>query len=196
MTDHDEAYRKITGHKITLPSQVQGWHLLKRAALTREQRQMVTLKAPTLEKPNVIEALFLLYGQDYKAGGWSPDRRPQARWKGRGYAAFDEEPNESNWDEAYYEDEWYEAEEPYVPDYEDAAFDDEAIYYGGEDEFNDDYDGYDEDAASMAEAYDSAYATYMDARQRFQQLKLARLDRRSNRCCIILYLSNRSRKRS
>ena len=26
----------------------------------------------------------------------------------------------------------------------------------------------------MAEAYDSAYATYMDARQRFQQLKLAR----------------------
>ena len=74
----------------------------------------------------------------------------------------------------YYEDEWYEAEEPYVPDYEDAAFDDEAIYYGGEDEFNEDYDGYEEDAASMAEAYDSAYATYMDARQRFQQLKLAR----------------------
>ena len=61
VTDHDEAYRKITGHKITLPSQVQGWHLLKRAGLTREQRQMVTLKAPTLEKPNVIEALFLLY---------------------------------------------------------------------------------------------------------------------------------------
>ena len=174
VTDHDEAYRKITGHKITLPSQVQGWHLLKRAGLTREQRQMVTLKAPTLEKANVIEALFLLYGQDYKAGGRSPDRRPQARWKGRGYAAFDEEPNESTWDDAYYEDEWYEAEEPYVPDYEDAAFDDEAIYYGGEDEFNDDYDGYDEDAASMAEAYDSAYATYMDARQRFQQLKLAR----------------------
>ena len=120
VTDHDEAYRKITGHKITLPSQV-----------------------------------------------WSP-------WKGRGYAAFDEEPLESNWGEAYYEYEWYEAEEPYVPDYEDAAFDDEAIYYGGEDEFNDDYDGYGEDATSMAEAYDSAYATYMDARQRFQQLKLAR----------------------
>ena len=157
---------------------------------------MVTLKAPTLEKANMIEALFLLYGQDCKAGGWSPDRRPQARWRGRGYVAFDEEPIESNWDEAYYEDEWYEAEEPYVPDYEDAAFDDEAIYYGGEDELNDDYDGYEEDAASMAEAYDSAYATYMDARQRFQQLKLARLDRRSNRCCIILYLSNRSRKRS
>ena len=83
VTDHDEAYRKITGHKITLPSQVQGWHLLKRASLTREQRQMVTLKAPTLEKPSVVEALFLLYGQDYKAGGWSntTDRRPQ-RWKG------------------------------------------------------------------------------------------------------------------
>ena len=72
--DHDEAYRKLTGHKIMLPNQVQGWHLLKRAGLTREQRQMVTLKAPTLEKANVVEALFLLYGQDYKAGGWNSER--------------------------------------------------------------------------------------------------------------------------
>ena len=71
VTDHDEAYRKLTGHKINLPNQVQGWHLLKRAGLTREQRQTVTL---TLDKANVVEALFLLYGQDYKAGGWNSDR--------------------------------------------------------------------------------------------------------------------------
>ena len=31
-----------------------------------------------------------------------------------------------------------------------------------------------DDPSQMAEAYDSAYATYVDARQRFNQLKLAR----------------------
>ena len=176
VTDHDEAYRKLTGHKINLPNQVQGWHLLKRAGLTREQRQMVTLKAPTLEKANVIEALYLLYGQDYKAGGWhtdrNHDRRPQ-KWKGRGYAAFDDD-HDGQWDEAYYEDDWAEADDTYSPDYEDTAFDEDAVYYGYDDEPPEEHEGFDEDASSMAEAYDSAYATYMDARQRFQQLKLAR----------------------
>ena len=167
VTDHDEAYRKITGHKITLPSQVQGWHLLKRASLTREQRQMVTLKAPTLEKPSVVEALFLLYGQDYKAGGWSNsnDRRPQ-RWKGRGYAAYDEESHDPTWEEAYYEEDWYENEEPYVPEYEETAFDEDAAYFGDDDP-NDDLEGFEDDPSQLAEAYDSAYATYVDARQRF-----------------------------
>ena len=82
---------------------------------------MVTLKAPTLEKQNVIEALYLLYGQDYKAGGWNHDRdRKLSRWKGRGYAAFDEDdgqwPVEASWNDegAYYEaDEW--AVDDYMP---------------------------------------------------------------------------------
>ena len=106
-------------------------HLLRRAGLTREQRQMV--KAPTVEKRNVIEALYLLYGQDYKAGGWNHERdRKLSRWKGRGYAAFDEDdgqwPVEASWNDegAYYEaDEW--AVEDYMPDEED-AFDYDAGY--------------------------------------------------------------------
>ena len=84
VTEYDTAYRKLMSHNVSLPGQVQGWHLLRRAGLTREQRQIVTLKAPTLEKQNVIEALYLLYGQDYKAGGWNHDRdRELSRWKGR-----------------------------------------------------------------------------------------------------------------
>ena len=167
VTDHDEATER--SHKITLPSQVQGWHLLKRANLTREQRQMVT----TLEKPSVVEALFLLYGQDYKAGGWSNvnDRRPQ-RWKGRGYAAFDDDAQDPNWEEAYYEEDWYENDEPYLPEYEETAFDEDAVYFGGDEDPNDDLDGFEDDPAQMAEAFDSAYATYVDAPQRFNQLKL------------------------
>ena len=83
VTQYDTSYRKLMSHNISLPGQVQGWHLLRRAGLSREQRQMVTLKAPTLDKQGVIEALYLLYGQDYKAGGWNHERdRKLSRWKG------------------------------------------------------------------------------------------------------------------
>ena len=68
VTEYDTSYRKLMSHNVSLPGQVQGWHLLRRAALTKEQRQMVTLKAPTLDKQAVIDALYLLFGQDYKVG--------------------------------------------------------------------------------------------------------------------------------
>ena len=178
VTEYDTAYRKLVSHNVSLPGQVQGWHLLRRAGLTREQRQMVTLKAPTLEKQNVIEALYLLYGQDYKAGGWNHDRdRKLSRWKGRGYAAFDEDdgqwPVEASWNDegAYYEaDEW--AVDDYMPEEED-AFDYDAGYYGEEEPY-DEYGEPTDEPHELAEQYDHAYATYLDARQRFQQLKLAR----------------------
>ena len=38
VTDHDTAYRRLTAHNVTLPVQVQGWHLLRRAALSKKQR--------------------------------------------------------------------------------------------------------------------------------------------------------------
>ena len=55
VTEYDTSYRKLMSHNVSLPGQVQGWHLLRRAALTKEQRQMVTLKAPTLDKQAVID---------------------------------------------------------------------------------------------------------------------------------------------
>ena len=85
-TQHDELYNRLADHKVTLPGQVQGWHLLRRAGLTREQRQLVLTQAPTLEKNKVQETLFLVLGQDYKTvAGHSKGGH---RGKGRGYAAF------------------------------------------------------------------------------------------------------------
>ena len=178
VTEFDTSYRKLMAHNVSLPGQVQGWHLLRRAALTKEQRQMVTLKAPTLEKQAVIDALYLLFGQDYKAGGWNSDRdRKFARWKGRGYAAYEDDdyawPTDTAWpdESVYYEaDEW--GPDDYNPD-EDESFDYDAIYYG-EEEPTEDHGESTEDPYELAEQYDHAYATYLDARQRFQQLKLAR----------------------
>ena len=34
VNDHEEAYRKLLAHKVSLPDAVQGWHLLRRASLT------------------------------------------------------------------------------------------------------------------------------------------------------------------
>lgn len=67
VTEHDELYRRLEEHKVTLPNPVQGWHLLRRAGLTREQRQLVTTQAPGLEKAKVQEALFLIMGQDHRS---------------------------------------------------------------------------------------------------------------------------------
>lgn len=67
VSDHDECHRKLEKHNVSLPDAVQGWHLLRKANLTKEQRQLVTLRAPKMERQKVIEALYLLLGQDYKA---------------------------------------------------------------------------------------------------------------------------------
>ena len=77
--------------------------------MVREQRQMVTLKAPGLEKNDVIEALYLLLGQDYKGGDWNADRnrRFQSSWRSqKAYAADDYVPEEEDddiWEYGYYE---------------------------------------------------------------------------------------------
>ena len=34
-TEHDHLYNKLAEHDVTLPNKVQGWHLLRRAGLTR-----------------------------------------------------------------------------------------------------------------------------------------------------------------
>ena len=49
VTDHDDQLKKLERHGIQLPAEVQGWHLLRKCNLTKEQRQMITLKAPTLD---------------------------------------------------------------------------------------------------------------------------------------------------
>ena len=182
VTEHEEAYRKLQQHKVELPQSVQGWHLLGRASLTREQRQMITLKAPSLEKQAVIEAMYLILGQDYKGGGWNVERNKrfhQPSWRSqRAYAAEDHEYDDDEyWDDAGYfeaDDQW---PEEYSTDlaYDDPEeFDQDAGYFGDEPwPENTADEAYNPQA--LAEAYDQAFASYTDARKRFiQELKMAR----------------------
>ena len=101
---------------------------------------MVTLKAPSLERKDVIEALYLLLGQDFKGGTWPMDRKRfgYAPWRNnRAYMAEDYD-DEEPWESGYYEGDWI--EEPTYASYEDydhepeepEEFENEAGYYGDE----------------------------------------------------------------
>ena len=101
-TEHDHLYNKLADHDVTLPGKVQGWHLLRKAGLSREQRQLVTAQAPTMERTTVQEAMFLILGQDHKtvSGGGQHQHHRGFRGKGRAYAAHDDDnydPEEDDW---------------------------------------------------------------------------------------------------
>ena len=174
-TEHEELIKRLDRHKVTLPSTVQGWLILRRAGLSKEQRQLVTTQAPQLEKKKVIETLYLLFGQDFKEmhGRPNDDRRWHRGGKGRGYAAHDEEAEEG-WDEGDYDEsvyygggeDWGEMLEDDTGFYDDDDFDSGAAYYQ-EDELENPI------PFDVAD-YDEAFAAYTDARRRFNELKLAR----------------------
>ena len=163
---------------MTLPNAVQGWHMLRRSNLTKDQRQLVLTQAPGLEKVKIQEALFLLFGQDYRAGLSTMDRRwkGKSKGKGRGYVVADED-DSSPWhgddggdfEEGYYETEFFDASEFDTEHYDD--FDTEAIYYQEE---SHDPEMSQEDLHYNIEEYDEAFAAYVDARRRFNDIKLSR----------------------
>ncbi|CAE7831349.1 unnamed protein product, partial [Symbiodinium microadriaticum] len=179
-SDHREAARELERHDVKLPDPVGGWLLLRRAALTAEQRQLVMSQVDNkkLSVNTVEQALFYLFGQDYRSGRTDP--RPSG--KGRGthphrwssyrthsptYPAEDEEPyydyyepdhQEDSHEAQYYEDEPdpYEEEDPEATD-------------------PDPYDGnYVADEEEADEVVEEAYAAYLDARRRFAEVRAGR----------------------
>ena len=175
-TEHEELIKRLDKHKVTLPTTVQGWLLLRRAGLSKEQRQLVTTQAPQLEKRKVQETLYLLFGQDYKEMAVRPhdDRRWPRHGKGRGYAAHEDDVDDGGWEDEEYEetgfyggDDWGDIlEDDASPNYEADDFDAGAAYYQEEES---------EDPVPFDVAdYDEAFAVYTDARRRFNELKLAR----------------------
>ena len=175
VTEHEEKLRKFTEHGIKLPDQIQGWRLLRRANLTKEQNQFVLTQAPKLEKLRVQEALFVILGQDYKSAV-SHDRRPFANnrfQRGKAFAAHDHETFD---DLDIYEDGYYEYDDQYETEVYDESWADDSfdadIGYFQEDEAALEFDQHSE--AFDINTYDEAFAAYLDARRRFQDLKLSR----------------------
>eukprot|EP00435_Cladocopium_sp_Y103_P054512 s240_g17.t1 len=138
ITDHADLHRRLEKQGVSLPTAVQGWHLLRKCGLTKEQRQVVNLRAPTLELTKVLEAVYLLLGQDhdYKYAAAHAHHGADRRWnRGKGGrvcfggddVAKNVEENSWDWDpqskyDAYWE--WDDYDNP-----EDYGFDDDAAYY-------------------------------------------------------------------
>ena len=182
-SEHREQLREIEKYDIKLPSSVSGWLMLRRSGLTPEQRQMVQSQCGTsLDITKVEAAMFFLFGQDYRSrqdatSRWNSGKGQNYRWQKKHYAysAYD-----YDWDgEAEYDqvpDEIYvqDDEDTFEYDWEDngayVTADDEVPW--PEDEFEPIYnaheDGFDD------EDYDEVYATYLDARRRFADLRAAR----------------------
>ena len=178
-TEHRECLREVEKHDIRLPKEVTGWLLLRRSGLTQEQKQLVQSQCgPTLEEDKVEQAMYYLFGQDYRGRvGYSHLQRPTGRGKGNSrwkkpqtaYTAYDLQENYDDQTEELYEaaDEDY---EPYEDEeyegayYEDDPMEEEGLYAAQEDDLPDMDDP----------EWEECYATYLDARRRFAELKTNR----------------------
>ena len=182
-TEHREHLREIEKYGVKIPTAVAGWLLLRRANLTMEQRQLVqTNVGSAMEETKIEEAMFLLFGQDYRRAVNEPLRgfrgKGAQRWNGRrnqtAYAV------EEGGDEIDYE---YEPEENFVTQKHDTFDYDLTEDYGQPWESEELYWQEDWDDAAYYEAadngepddeYEEVYATYLDARRRFAYLKASR----------------------
>ena len=181
--DHREALRQLEKHGITIPDNVVGWLLLRRSGLTLEQKQLIQSREPSLAADKIEENMYFLLGQDYKgrAGDdrkWVKGRDRHAHrghlWRPRtsyGYAAEElyeaddfEEP-----DDAYFDDEAYIQEDDDPSSYgadswEEVSMAEEEAHYAGQDG----------DEGEQDPDLEEAYATYLDARRQFANLRAAR----------------------
>ena len=180
--DHREARRELEKHKITLPDTVSGWLMLRRSSLTYEQRQMVQTQCSSLEEVKVEEAMYYLFGQDYRGrsdvrwGANAQAAKLHQRWPRRQHAYAAEEAYEVV-DEEFMEDDYIqdfaETEDAYYEDTMDQDNDTAWENYEAEDNIEETYYQAD-DLQDYDGAMEEAYAAYLDARRQFANLRAAR----------------------
>ena len=185
VTDFRDARQEIEKHGIKLPEEVRAYILLKRAGLTAEQKQMVLTQVGNakMTESAVEEALYYLLGQDYRGRVQYDHQRSKGKsrsnqWQRRqtAYAAADDE---------YDDGSYYDTAEPYGDEADDMQYDEafeehEITEYEDFPEYEDGLiadDSYQE-YADLPESFDpeteEAFATYLDARRRFAEIKASR----------------------
>ena len=133
VADHREALAEVEKHGISIADKVAGW---RRAGLSTGQKQMVQGRASAFTQVSVVEALYFLFGQDYK--GRASDNKS---WKsGKGYGA-------SRWsgNQNYMVEDAYEMDDEDWPD----EPDDDASTW----------EQWDDEAYEMDENYEDGYYT-------------------------------------
>ena len=83
-TEAAQALQDLTKYQIVIPDEVAVWLLMRRAGLTREQRQLVQTTVDVKTKvADVEKALYLTLGQDHVMGNPGPRHQgsPMLRWR-------------------------------------------------------------------------------------------------------------------
>ena len=175
VADHHEALCEVEKHGIKIPENVSdGWLMLRRSGLTTEQKQLIIQsRCGDLKDYEVEQALYYLLGQDYKTKVNLPAKgggRHGHRWNRpahHGYVAEEEiYQMDDDWETAGYDDGIYYEDEEIYENAEDADYE-ELYYMEGACYEADEYEGNPDGDPQLEEAY----ATYLDARQQFANLK-------------------------
>jgi len=149
--------RNVKEHGIEMPDEVQGWLLLRRAGLKREDRLMIMSRIGDMKLATVTQALTFTYGQDS-----TPDVRTGHKGSGKGHNYYVDEPAET--DVNYQDDGWEYEDIDYAEEAEDVHwvydgnFDSDQSYYGNSGTIEADYD---------TGEYDEVFANYTDAAKSF-----------------------------
>ena len=171
-TDFHQALRDLKKFGIELPEAVSGWLMMRRAS-TRDQQQMLqTNIGTTLSLSSVEQALYLILGQDYKHVHVPHQKRQQlqnqGRWKSRQQVLHAQEPDWGEFDEEGVEDVYYEGDNTV-----EWLEEDEEVFLEAEEDVEEIYNA-DDASYYDTEEFDTVYATYVDAKQKMQQLRQSR----------------------
>ena len=175
VTEFHQALREVNRLKVTLPDEITGWLLLRRAALTKDQQHLVqTQVGRNLTLTNVEQSMYQVFGQDFKQTYLPNAMKAKGFSKGKGrqqgFHADEDYDDGSEWQEYYETDETYWEENGEYPEHEWHDANEESwdnSYYEAEED-NPDVSLFD------VHEFDEAYTAYTDAKQRIQQLRQAR----------------------
>ena len=151
-------------HSVDLPDKVKAWWFLRKAGISKEQRQLIltNVGAENLSVEKIQQAMNFILGQDSK-----PDPRNQHHKDG---ASFQEdyvdgedwyEDMDGDDDQVYYQNQVYDDGAP--------GIDHDQDYYGGAAE----HDQAAQDIFNVEE-FDDVYATYSDAKPKLNSMRVAR----------------------
>ena len=160
--DFERALRKLEAHNVNLPDKVVGWYFMRRAGLSQAQRQLImsALGTGTLSLETVRKAMNFVIGQDSIPEEATTSRAH--RW------------TKSYKDSIYYEDDFEE--------YDDLEYDDNECYWADPEE-DDGFGDYEADEGDdevhvinedLAADYDDVMASYTEARQKLNQMRMSR----------------------
>ena len=175
-TQSGQALRELSKYKVTLPDEVAGWLLMRRAGLTKEQTQLIQTTVGTETTVEKVEkALYLTLGQNHKVP--SPAKFNNMRGRGKTDRAHFAE------DEVYYEDDGeYPDNTAYDDDGNPIDYDGDELYWQ-EEEWDDVQSTYygstvedmpANDEVFDTEEFDRVYAAYADSKRQLNQLRVSR----------------------